>query len=147
MEESWVDKENLTYEIDPVTGLPVLNSRGNPVVLYHSYASFKGTSSFQFPNDSNITFLAELDENTTLAYWIVDGEIKMGEQGGSSGISILTLPHPSITIDSNISKIKAVFVSKPSETSALPSPISPSGREIEIIANDGIQIKKTSHTK
>ena len=138
---SWVDKENLTYEIDPVTGLPVLNSRGNPVVLYHSYASFKGTSSFQFPNDSNITFLAELDENTTLAYWIVDGEIKMGEQGGSSRISILTLPHPSITIDSNISKIEAVFVSKPSETSALPSPISlndSTGREIEIIANEEI---------
>jgi hypothetical protein len=79
--------------VNPVTGKPEIDSRGNPIVQYHTYASFTGTSSFQFPNEANISFLAELDDNTSLAYCIVDGEIKLGEQGGGRNTYAISITH------------------------------------------------------
>jgi hypothetical protein len=55
----WIDKNSLSYKTNQVTGGLELDSQGNPAIIYHTYASFTGTSTFQFPNDSNITFLSE----------------------------------------------------------------------------------------
>jgi hypothetical protein len=117
--------------------MPMLNARGIPKVIYDTLASFTGSSTFTFPENQKIGIYAESDQNATLAYWIVDGEVKLSNNPDNiiGGQLILSMQHPHIIIDSNVSTLEAVFVPIPKEASPYIPPLNGNSK---IISNGGV---------
>ena len=133
----WYDQDSLSAAVDPETGMPMLNARGRPEVIYDTLASFTGSTTFTFPENQKIGIHAESDQNATLAYWIVDGEVKLSNNPDNiiGGEWILSMQHPHIIIDSNVSTLEAVFVPIPKEA----SPYIPTlNGNSKIISNGGV---------
>jgi hypothetical protein len=117
--------------------MAMLNARGRPEVIYDTLASFTGSTTFTFPENQKIGIHAESDQNATLAYWIVDGEVKLSNNPDNitGGEWILSMQHPHIIIDSNVSTLEAVFVPIPKEASPYIPPLNGNSK---IISNGGV---------
>jgi hypothetical protein len=119
----WMDPRGTspTYGIDPLTGQPLVDDRGRVIVLRNINGQFAGTQYFTFPLDMNLTFSPEPSINHDFAYWVVDGEIKMGNGSYGlppSGSSVLgKYVSGSITITKPFSTIEAVYSKIPENSS------------------------------
>ena len=133
----WYDQDSLSAAVDPTTGMPMLDARGRPEVIYYTLALFTGSTTFTFPENQKIGIYAESDQNATLAYWIVDDEVKLSNNPDNitGGQQILSMQHPHIIIDSNVSTLEAVFVPIPNEASPYIPPLNGNSK---IISNGGV---------
>lgn len=129
----WYDQDSVSAAVDSATGMTMLNARGIPEVIYDTLAYFTGSTTFTFPENQKIGIYAEPDQNATLAYWIVDDEVKLSNK--IDGLSVLGMPLPHIIIDSNVSTLEAVFVPIPKEVSPY---IPPTNGKSNIISNGGV---------
>lgn len=133
----WYAQDSLSAAVDPETGMAMLNAIGRPEVIYDTLASFTGSTTFTFPENQKIGIYAESDQNATLAYWIVDGEVKLSNNPDNitGGEWILSMQHPHIIIDSNVSTLEAIFVPIPKEASPYIPPLNGNSK---IISNGGV---------
>ena len=133
----WYDQDSVSAAVDSATGMPMLNARGIPEVIYDTLAYFTGSTTFTFPENQKIGIYAEPEQNATLAYWIVDGEVKLSNNPDNiiGGQLILSMQHPHIIIDSNVSTLEAVFVPIPKEASPYIPPLNGNSK---IISNGGV---------
>ena len=133
----WYDQDSLSFLYDS-NGMMIYDETVSPKVTYRTNALFTGTTTFTFPSNQKIGICAEPEQNATLAYWIVDGQLKLSNKSGiemfDGGLRIgMQIPH--IILDSNVSTLEAVFVPIPKEASPYVPPLNGKSK---IISNGGV---------